>query len=274
MGNMVNHNGNIVPSTALLVHASSRGLRYGDGLFDTGKVRDGQLELWPLHFKRLYAGLQTLHFSVPSDFTIDFLQREVLELVKRNDHDRLGRIRINVFRGEDQKLNYIIESFALEQDFSPIDAPALSLGIFPHGRKSIDAYSSLKSNNYLIYLMGAAWAKAEGWGECLILNPFERIADASIHNVFAVKGNTLLTPALTEGGIAGVMRRYLISQAPSWGWTIHEMPLSVLDVEEADEVFLTNALAGMRFVRQLGKVTYGREASRVIYQQLVQSLKG
>jgi branched-chain amino acid aminotransferase len=274
MGNMVNHNGNILPDKALLVHASSRGLRYGDGLFDTGKVRDGRLELWPLHFERLYAGLQTLQFSMPSGFTVDFLEREVLNLVKSNDHERLGRIRINVFRDEDQRLNYIIESFALEKAFSPIDAPGLSLGIFPHGRKSIDAYSSLKSNNYLIYLMGSTWAKAEGWGECLILNSFDRIADASIHNVFAVKGNNILTPPLSEGGIAGVMRRYLLSQARGWGCTIHEAPLSLLDLDQADEVFLTNALAGMRWVRQLGKKTYGREAAKALYQQLLQSLNG
>lgn len=273
MGNMVNHNGKIVPGEALLVHASSRGLRYGDGLFDTGKILSGELELWAYHFERLYAGLQTLQFAIPADFTISYLKGEVLKLAKQNGHERLGRIRINVFRDEDQQLNFLIESFLLEQEFSPIDAPGLSLGIFPHGRKSMDAYSSLKSNNYLMYLMGATWAKTEGWGECLILNPFDRVADASVHNVFAIKGNTLLTPPLSEGGIAGVMRRHLLSKAPQWGWTTQEIPLSPLDLEEADEVFLTNALAGMRFVKQLGKTTYGREAARVLYQDLLQSLK-
>ncbi len=237
------------PTDTPLVEGASRGLRYGDGLFETMKVREGVLQHAALHFERLWKGMETLRIGNP--YTVTALEEEALSLCARNGHTRLGRVRLNVFRGADEVPHCMIETFPLERASASPDDPGLDIGVFPDGRKSMDMYANLKSNNYLLYLMGAAWSREQGLGECLILNARERVADASTSNVFAVINGEICTPPLSEGGVAGVTRRFLMERFP-----IREAPLGVEDLLGADELFLTNAIQGIRWVRRLKDKTY------------------
>lgn len=254
------------PADALLIGGASRGLRYGDGLFETMKVREGVLLLAPLHFARLWKGFEVLRFTVP--YTPASLEAEVLDLCVRNGHTGLGRVRLNIFRGGggvNEPLSMaphcLIESFSL---VVASDVPTgLDIDVFPDGRKAQDAFSNLKTNNYLLYLMGAAWARERGLGECLVLNAHGRVADASISNVFWVSSGQVCTPPLSEGGVAGVTRRFLLENL-----SIEERPLEVSDLLAADEVFLTNAITEIRWVRRFGEKTYGHAVSDQIAHKL------
>ena len=250
----------LLPSDTLVAGAGSRGLRYGEGLFETMKVLRGELLLASYHFDRLWNGMSLLNFE--PFFTRADLEEGILTLCASNGHAGLGRVRLNVFRG-DSSVHFVVETFALERAFTPPDGPGLDVEIFPHGRKSIDAYAHLKSNNYLLYLLGAAWAREQGLGECLILNGEGRVADASIANVFWVMGGRVYTPPLSEGGIAGVTRRYLLERTP-----VLEAPLSPAGLEGASEIFLTNAISGIRWVRRFGEKTYGHTHSADLCQLL------
>lgn len=157
----------------------------------------------------------------------------------------------------------LIETFPLERAFSSPDAPGLDIGVYPEGRKAMDVFANLKSNNYLLYVMGAAWAREQGFGECLVLNARERVADASTSNVFAVMNGEICTPPLSEGGVAGVTRRLLLERFP-----IREQPLEVADLLAADELFVTNAIQGIRWVRRLMDKTYDHARSAAMAHQL------
>ena len=255
----------LYPAGLSVAGPSSKGLRYGDGLFETMKVIRGCLLLASYHFERLFAGLRKLRFEIPEDFSPDILEREILKLCQENELEALARVRLNVFRGADDELEYVLETFPLEQAFDP---RGMEIGVFGEGRKSADAFSALKSNNYLVYLMGAAWARARGLDECLILNAWERVADTSVHNLFYIMDGVLHTPPLSEGGVAGVMRRYVVEHYP-----VVERPVTPAGLEEASEVFLTNAIAGIRWVNQFGEKKYTHETAREIGSLLKASLQ-
>lgn len=274
------YNQRLYPAGTPLVSASSRGLRYGDGLFETIRVRDGKVMLAALHFDRLFAGLHTLKFDVPSYFTPPFLEGEILRLCRENNIEALARVRLNVFRGEGsvndelfQHPQYLVESFSLKEDFASAGNPGLDVGVFPDGRKAMDNFSSLKSNNYLLYVLAAAWAREHNLQECLVLNSDNRVAEASVHNLFFVRAGKIFTPPLSEGCVAGVMRRYLLQMLPSWGWQVSETPVSPGELALADEIFLTNAIAGIRWVRSLGAGIYSEGVSREICARLQESLR-
>jgi branched-chain amino acid aminotransferase len=161
----------------------------------------------------------------------------------------------------------------LDKAFTAPDSPGLDIGIFPQGRKAMDDYANLKSNNYLIYLMGAAWAKEGGLNECVILNAAGRVADASISNIFCVAGGKIHTPPLSEGGVAGVLRRFLLERLEGWGWPVAETPLEPGDLEDAKEVFLTNAIRGIRWVKRFGERRYDHDVSAGISRRLEQCLE-
>jgi len=190
----------------------------------------------------------------------------------------LARVRLNLFRGEggvndpvSHSPQYIIETWPLERAFTPPDSNGLDVGVFPEGRKAIDAYSNLKTNNYLVYLQGALWAKEQQLNECLILNTHDRIADAGISNLFYVKDGIVHTPPLTEGGVAGVLRRYLINELPGWGMDIREASISPETLEDAEEIFLTNAITGIRWVKRFRGKKYAHPLSADICNLLEKS---
>jgi branched-chain amino acid aminotransferase len=267
----VSYNGRLYPAGTPLIGAANRGLRYGDGVFETIKVKNGALLLGDLHFIRLWKGLDTLRFTLPLHFTPAFLEGEILELCRCNGHSGLARVRLTLFRGDggvndllSHDPHYIIETWPLERIFTPADAGGLDIGIFPEGRKAIDAYSNLKTNNYLLYLMGALWAKEHHLGECLVLNSRDRVADASISNLFYVSKGMVFTPPLGEGGVDGVLRRYLLGELPGWGWEVSEKPVEPEALLRADELFVTNAITGIRWVKSFGRRSYDHPISAAI----------
>jgi branched-chain amino acid aminotransferase len=63
--NFINYNGKILDENEPIVAAQNRGLRYGDGIFETMKLKNGRLILSDEHFARLWKGMQMLQFDIP-----------------------------------------------------------------------------------------------------------------------------------------------------------------------------------------------------------------
>ncbi|HMF70840.1 MAG TPA: aminotransferase class IV, partial [Flavitalea sp.] len=77
------------------------------------------------------------------------------------------------------------------------------------------------------------------------------------------------TPPLSEGCVAGIMRRFLLRELPQYGFDIEEKPLTISDIENADECFLTNAISGIRWVREFRKTTFTNSITAEIFQQFI-----
>jgi len=148
----------------------------------------------------------------------------------------------------------------------------LDIGVFEDGRKVCDPFSNIKSNNYLLYALAAQYAKSNHWNEAIVLNQHNRICDTTIANIFFIKNNSFYTPSLSEGCINGVMRTYLIDQLRKQNREITEGAFSISDLSEAEEVFLTNAVQGIRWVKSFGMKTYARQRTTDLYQTFVDLL--
>jgi branched-chain amino acid aminotransferase len=261
---------------ALLV--SNRGYRYGDGLFETMKIYKGRLLLKELHFERLFKGLLLLKFDIPSLFTQQKLEKIITELCQKNSCEQLGRVRLSVFRGngglydEARTLEYIIESWTLDDTANQLNENGLVIDIYPGARKTCDSFSNIKSASFQPYSMAALFAKENKLNDCLVLNSKGNIADSTIANLFLVKNDRIITPSLSEGCIDGVMRKYLLGQLQSAGYKTVETEISEDELEKADEVFLTNAIKGIRWVRSFRDKTYGHSLTTEIYDRFIKPL--
>lgn len=271
-----NYNGRLFPADQPLLVADNRGFRYGDGLFETMFAHNGRIRLKQLHFDRLLTGMKILQFDTPPELSVS-LQKEILDLCIANNLTGPTRIRLTIFRGDtslfgptDRSFQYIIQSWPIDKAES--NETALKLGVFPGGQKSCDQLSNLKSNNYLLYTLAIHYAKEQGLDDCLVLNNAGRIADSTISNLFYIKQDEFYTPPLSEGGVAGVMRRYLLETLPQAGYKVHEQPTTIDDLLMADEIFLTNALRGVRRVGSLLNRNYDDQWGRTVYDQLIKKL--
>ncbi|HEX4850543.1 MAG TPA: aminotransferase class IV, partial [Puia sp.] len=105
--------------------------------------------------------------------------------------------------------------------------------------------------------------------DCLVLNTQNKICDSSIANVFCVKNETIFTPSLSQGCIAGVMRLYLVTSLKLAGIDVVERDIDVSFVADADEIFLTNAIRGLFCVTQFESKTYGNKTGREIFTRIL-----
>ena len=257
-----NYNGKIFSENENIIGPTNRGLRYGDGIFETIKFKNATIILADEHFKRLWEGMKMLQFSIPAHFTVEKLTAEINALTKKNKLKE-ARIRITVIRSDggiydpkNDTPNYIIEAIKLPEDNGLLNINGLQICIYEDALKSIDTFSNLKTNNYLPYFMGAKFAKKQQCNDALILNSKGNLCDSTIANIFFIKNNIIYTPALSEGCVAGVMRNWLINSLRLLNYKIEEMAVSKSLLYEADEVFLSNSIYNIRWVGSLENKNY------------------
>jgi len=275
----INFNGKYFDEATPIIESASRGLRFGDGCFETMKMIAGKLILKEFHFERLFSSLEILGFSLPKKFTVQELEEQVHALAKKNGHEQLGRIRLTVFAGngglyelENRLPNYLIETWELSTTIGDFNENGLIVDVFKDARKAADGFSHIKSNSFLPYVQAAHWARLQKLNDAIVLNAFDRIADATIANLFIVTDGIIKTPALSEGCIAGVMRKYLIQGVRKESLPFEETRLSVDDLVNAQEVFLTNSIRGIKWVKQVGEAGYTFSVSKLLYDKFIKPL--
>ncbi len=261
-----------------VISAGNRSLRYGDGLFETMRMHKGRILNVHSHFDRLFNGLALLQFENPKSFTPEYLIQRINDLLKKNNHGKNARIRLMVFRGnggifdpENNFPNYIIETWPFSEEIE-LNENGLIVDVFPDVRKSCDQFSNLKSNNYLPYAMAGLFAKKNKLNDAIILNSFERICESAIANIFIIKDQNICTPPLTEGCVAGTIRRWMLQKFSLKNYVVIEKNLSVDDLLNADEFFLTNSIHPIRWVKNFREKRYGNKETREIYKMVYQNI--
>ena len=255
-----------------VITPDNRSLRYGDGLFETIKTINGKMQLRDYHFERLFAGMDLLQFEIPRYFTVEYLEDKIAELCKKNQHNNFARVRLMIFRGDgglydaDNFPNYIIQTWSIEQA-NELNSNGLIIDVYQDTKKHCDKFANIKSNNFLPYIMAALHAKQLKVNDCIVLNNFDRIADTTIANIFIIKDNITYTPPLTEGCVAGVARRLIIEKFSS-KFKIIEKQLSIEELQNGDEVFLTNSIKGIRWVKQFRNTMYSNCQIKLIHDFL------
>ena len=274
-----NYNGKFHEHDTALISINSRGFRFGDGLFETIKSKKNNLLFADEHFKRLLHGLEVLQFKIPLHFTIDKLEQQVYNLLKKNGHQHMARVRFTVFRGDgglndaiNPVPNYLIQSWALPDDAGQWNSNGLVLGIYTGVKKSCDILSNLKHNNFLPYVMAAMHAKKQKWNDAVMLNTGGRICDTTIANIFFVKNEIVYTSSLGEGCIAGIMRQHIIQQLTLNNIQVKESKITLDDMMEADEVFLSNSIYNIRWVKVIGDKKYKNMFTQKIYSMLLPTI--
>jgi branched-chain amino acid aminotransferase len=268
------YNNNIYQTGTPVFTPDNRSFRYGDGCFETMKMVNDDIALSHYHFERLFSSIYLLKFKPEDFFTHNFLSEQIKKLTQKNNHQRLARIRLTIFRGDGSlqdantdSLNYVIQSWQLDEKILKFNKNGLTTGLFKDAKKANDAFSHIKSNNYLPYLMAGIYAKENRLDDAFVLNSFNRIADATIANIFIAKDGKIKTPALGEGCVAGVMRRHLLKCIREENIPVAETQLEIDDLINANEIFLTNAIRRIQWVKQFEKNTYSNELAKYLHEK-------
>lgn len=246
-------NDKIIPANEPAFFSSNRALRYGDGLFEGMRILNGEFIFFEDHFSRLIKGMQTLGFTIPAHFAPTYFYKKITDLLIANKATSEAIIRIQVYRSGaglyepiTDGVEFFIETFdTVNGSFKwPVDG--ISVGLFTDWKKEMNPAMNFKTCNSQIYIMASRFKHDNGFDDVLLINSTDNIADATSSNVFIWKENKLITPALSEACIAGVIRKNLLATAVQNSISIEEKSVTEADVLNADELFLTNVSRGIR----------------------------
>lgn len=268
----INFNGEHISSDSPFLGSANRAFRYGDGIFESIRMFEGKIPFLKMHFLRLQEGARLLRLDLPTYLDPDFIAKEIGLLTGDCQN---ARIRLVLFRKDgglytplSNAVSYLIEFEPLSSinfEFPPV---GLKLGICPFYLAVFHHLSAIKSCNRLQNIVAVIYAKENEYDDCLILNTKDEIAESSSSNIFFIRGKHLFTPPLTSGCIAGTIRNFIIEHAGTLGFTIEEMSVHKNELHRFEEVFLTNAIQGIRPVKQIGDISFDIDKSNVLLSAL------
>lgn len=270
----INYNGEMKLAESIDIPVDSHALRYGFGVFETLLVRDGVIQLAEYHWDRLVSGMNILGMR-PNALTFHQFYDEIVSCVQQNGLKQWARVRFQVFSGRGgfsekyaTTVNFLIECFPIDPVIFQLNERGLTVGVADGVYKSNDVFANCKTSNMLPYLMAAKQAQRLQWDDAWVRNVQGRIIESTIANVFWIKDGSLFTPPLTEGCIAGVMRRFITERCAI---EVIERPLTSEMLYDAEEVFLTNSIRGIKWVGQSAARSYTCEKVREVHQILIKN---
>jgi branched-subunit amino acid aminotransferase/4-amino-4-deoxychorismate lyase len=235
------------------IDLSDRGLLLGDGLFETLLWRDGEPVLFEEHARRMRAGCEALGLPAPE---AGELRRAAEAAVREAGVDgaraavRLTWTAGSGGRGLDRPEAMRPRLFATAAP-APAQQSAVGLRTVSVRRNEGSPASRLKTLAYLDNVLARAEARAAGADEALILNNRGEVACAAAANLFWVSDGILVTPALSCGVLDGILRTAAMQAARELGLAVVEVAAERSALDQAQGLFLTNSLIGVREVAAL-----------------------
>jgi len=271
-------NGVLYPSETSLWSKENRAFRYGDSLFETIHANGTDIQFLDQHLSRLIKGMQTLEMLVPYEFKSTIF-KDLNYLIQKNKAFSGTRIRLSVYRNDgglytpsNNTISYLIETYPLENPYYQINKKGLKIGIYDEIKKSPNIISPFKTGNSLPFILAGIHKTKMNWDDCLILNDRGNLVESISSNLFLVKDNTLMTPSLESGAVAGIMREKVIETAIELKLTIYDdCVIKPRQLQEADELFLTNAISGIRWIVALEDRRYFNKTSKLLIDKLNQN---
>lgn len=237
------------------IAADDRGLQYGDGLFETALLIGGRVRFLDDHLDRLSRGCERLGIQAPDRQTL------LDEIAKVSVAATRGVLKIIVSRGAGGRgyrpparvaATRIVALHELKD--STRNALKLRWCEMRLGRNA--RLAGIKHLNRLEQVLAQSeWREGE-FDEGLMMDTEGELVGATAGNVFAVRDRALITPDLRFCGVKGVMRAHVIKAAGELGITVNEEPLWPQDLDAASEIFITNAVRGIRSATSLDSLQW------------------
>lgn len=274
---MVNFNGNLIQNDSKFLNHLNRGLCYGDSLFESIRVVNGKIYFWEDHYLRLMASMRILRMQIPMDFTMEFLETKIFETITSNNlKNNASRVRITIFRNDGglylpttNSVSYIIQAETLTSPFFELNTETYEVELFKDFYINPDMLSNLKTNNKILNVVGSVFAEENGYQNCLLLNSRKQVVEALNGNFFLVKGNIIRTPPLEDGCLNGVIRKKITEILGKLDYyTLEETSISPFELQKADELFITNAILGIKPITKYRKKEYSYSVAKDLIGKL------
>ena len=249
-----------------------RGLMYGQSVFETIAVSQQKALLRESHLTRLKQGCETL--GIHLDYAV--LDDEINAALEFADYKSLLRVSVTMGEGGRGYKNPVpamptrLISLHDYPDFSVLNyTDGIEIGVADIRLAEQAELAGIKHSNRLEQIIARSqWQ--DHWQEALLLDSQQRVIEATHSNIFIVTEDVLKTPDLSMSGVAGVMREFVLSVAEDIGVSYQIVPLSITDIEQADEAFVSNSVIGLWPIKRFHQINTDTQYSDfTVAQQLL-----
>jgi branched-chain amino acid aminotransferase len=257
---MINFNGTIVAQDTNIL-TQNRAFLYGDAVFETVKIIDGKILFLEDHYFRLMASMRVVRMEIPMNFTMEYMEEQMISVAKANGFIDSSRVRITVFRNDGgyylpqtNEVSFLIHVNPVASKLYGFENAIYEVDLFKDFYITKQLLSSIKTTNRMLNITASVFANENGLDNCLLLNDTKNVVEAIQGNIFMVVGTKLITPPVSEGCLNGVMRKQVLNLAKKIkSLEVVEEIISPFDLQKADELFITNVIKGIQPITKYRK---------------------
>ncbi len=275
MATVVSLNGILVPPEDAKVSIFDRAFLYGDSVYEVVRTYEGVPFLLEAHLERLESSARRIGMRLP--VPLETFAQEVADAqaarAGRDSYIRIVSTRGSGRLGLDPGLAENPVRMVIAMDLNPPAASVYEAGakialvsVRRNLQNAIDPQA--KTGNYLNSVMALAEAKEKGAHEAVMLDHRDYVTEGASSNIFAVLGDTLLTPPLEVGILEGLTRSSVISACLKDGMRVLELPLTEAALKCADEVFITSSIREIVPIVQVDEERIGSGCPGPIYARV------
>tara|TARA_B100000579_G_scaffold423892_1_gene427565 strand:+ start:489 stop:1325 length:837 start_codon:yes stop_codon:yes gene_type:complete len=266
------YNGQIIDTNKFSLSITNRGFRYGDSFFETIKCYQGNPLFFEEHYFRMAASFCLMKLTPPDIFDIDHFKSLIRDLLMSNNMNQSARVRISFFRCDGgyylpmtNNTHFFIESEVIDQHQYILNKTGLRIGVYKDNFLPKNVLGSLKTNNRLINILASIYANENNYDDCVLMNESKNLVESISGNIFIVQDGVIKTPSLEEGCIDGVIRKILINQS---SFQVIEKAISFSDILNANELFLTNVISGVKWIHSINNSIYTNSVAKTVINYL------
>lgn len=272
---MINYNGTLYNSN-FQISNFNRSFLFGDGIFETMKIVDGKILFLEDHYFRLMASMRIVRMEIPMDFTLEFIESQILNLVNKLGFSESARVRFTVFRNEGgfylpetNTISYIIQTSSLKNKKYSISKSKFEVDLYKDNLVSKQLLSTLKTTSKIIQVTASVFAQENELDSCIMLNDTKNVIETISGNIFMLTNNYLVTPPISEGCLNGIMRKQVLAMLKKFpNIQFKEEIISPFDLQKADELFITNVITGIQPISKYRKKDFSNQFAKTLLEEL------
>ncbi len=274
---MINFDGNLIPDASSYLNAKNRAFSHGDGLVETIRVVRGKVFFWEEHYLRLMASMRILRMEIPMNFTLEFLQDELLRTIRESGlSDQAGIARIYVFpqdisepENTERLASYVIEVNEHNSPFYLHTDTPYEVDLYKDFYVQAGMLSTLPTVDSILKTIGRVYARENGYSDCILLNDQKNVVQTLKGNVFLVVKDMIKTPPLSDGCENTVLRKKVIELIEkSQEYELSESSISPFELQKADEIFISDVADGIQSVTRYRRTDYKSGVAKNILGKL------
>ena len=238
---------------------SNRGLKYGDGFFETIALINGEPRFLNKHLGRIQNAASTLNFQLNEMLNQDRIYKHINTLKTENGIGDNGKIRLYVWRNagglyspKNGNADFLL---TIEKTDYSSNSIILKIGISEKVVNHASLTSRFKTMSAIKYVIAGIEKNDKKLDEIIILDSRGYVSETLSSNIFWKKNNRYYTSPISTGCVEGIMRNQLMDQLKHKGILMEEKLVAVSELLESDSIFTTNSM-GFRHIKIMNQINF------------------